>query len=154
MKTLFLISCLFIAGLVSCQPVSKLYAFSQEHTPGMIPEGEMGGSRNRTQYFIYVTQSVPSAKIQFTRIRINNQWYKVNTVDTLGSPVYLEQPEKKLLVPRTRQLVLQLNLGETASAPFRAVSTKAKASVYYIYKRKNYTVSCMVIQKLPAFLGL
>lgn len=154
MKSIFLISCLFLSGLAFSQPISKLYVYSQEHTPGMIPEGESSGSRTRTLYSIYVTQSQLSAKIQFTRIRIDNQWYKVSTIDTLGSPIYMEQPEKKLLVPRTKNLVLQLNLGETASAPFRALSSKAKATVYYIYKGKNYMVSCNGIVKLAPFLGI
>ena len=154
MKVLFLISSLIIAGLASCQPVSKFYVYSQEHAPGMIPDEEIGGSRTRTDYFIYVTQTVLSPRIEFTRIRIENQWYKVNTVDTLGSPVYSEQPEKKLLVPRTNNLVLQLNLGDTTSAPLRAASTNSKASVYYIWKGKDYTVSSSRIIKLSPFLGL
>lgn len=155
MKSIFLISCLLIAGLANGQPIKKLYVYTQENTPGMIPaESEGSGSHTKTVHFIYVTQALIRSQVKFDRIRIEDKWYKIQAVDTMGTPVYLEYPERKLLVGQTDQLVLRLQLGELFFTNVYMAPLKPPCSLYYIYRGKVYKISVAKMVKLKPVLGL
>lgn len=158
MKTLFLISCILICGLALAQSPARLYVYSQQFTPGMIPDRNMNGqgspTRNSTKYYVYFTQA-KFAKIQFDFIRLDSQWYRINAIDSMGTPIYLKQPEKKLLMPQTNGMVLQLNIGEICPAP-KGVSDLRKTGAHLIFKQKGkkYNLSLSKIKGLPQVQGL
>ncbi len=158
MKSIFLISCLLICCLAEAQRPAKLYVYSQEFSPGTVPARNENGTAHagqaNTRYYIYFFQPNFTA-IQFDRIRLENHWYKVTRVDTIGTPIYLKEPEKILLVPETRNLVLVLNPGEACSAPKGAPDLK-KTGAEIIYRRKGqkFTISLVKIKSLPPVPGL
>lgn len=154
MKAIFLISCLMIEGLVMGQPIKKLFVYAQENTPGIVPAENGGSGRHtKTEHFIYVTQSWLGSQIKFDRIRIEDKWYKIHAVDTMGTPVFLQYPEKKLLVARTDDLVLRLQIGEMFFSHVIMAPNKKQTSLYYIYRGKVYKISLKKIVKLAPMLG-
>ncbi len=157
MKSFFLISCIMVCGLAKAQYHAKIFVYSQEFSPGIVPDRNENGVANRpkstTRYYIYFSQSNLSL-IQFDCIRLDSQWYKINIVDTIGTPIYLKEPEKKLLVSQTRSLVLQLHSGEICSAPKgESVLKKTGADIIYRQKGRKYTLRLSKIHALPPVLG-
>ncbi len=143
--------------MAEAQYPAKLYVYSQEFSPGIVPDrdenGQGNSKRTNTQYYIYFAQSNLS-KIQFDCIRLDSQWYKLNIADTIGTPIYLKEPEKKLLVSQTRRLVLQLHTGDICSAPKdESVLKKTGADIIYRQKGKKYTLRLSKIHRLPPVLG-
>ena len=162
MKWLFIISSFFFSGLALGQSSPKLYAYSQDFTPGMIPgrQSENGMATNlartRTTYFIYFSQS-SKEKVDFDKIRIGKQWYTIAQVDTVKSPVYTDEPQRKLLVPLTKNQVLQLRIGDTCTASpgnFNTKISSATVVLLYKWKAKKYKVISSAIKKLPAVHAL
>jgi hypothetical protein len=163
MKSLFLISLLFLSGLAVAQPKLKLYAYSQAFTPGTIPvdiseEGKgQPESRVHTNYYIYI--SVPAGTtVTPTQMQLNGKWYKLLNPEKPVLPVYSDYPEKKLLVPRTLNQVFQLLTADSCSPPstinISKALSKSEIIVVYTYKNRIYSIGKTKFTVLPPVHGL
>ena len=161
MRAIIIISTFFLGGLACGQSSTRLYVYSQDFTPGMVPgrQSENGiapsAPKTRTRYFVYFSQSF-TEKSGFEKIRVGEQWFLVSKVDTVKTPYYSDEPIKKLLVGKTGNKVLQLQLGEPCPAPAGYSKTAVAASTAGLtYKRKGrtYSITARII-KLPSVHGL
>ncbi len=153
-----LLTLLLPAQLVQSQLVLKWYAFSQQSTPGMIPvrvprengQPDIETPHVRTTYYIYVSLQ-PTAKISLEKVWIGGKQYKANFAPVDSTPVVNHvytagsKVETTVLVPRTKQQVLQLVVDEEISQPdfkptFQVgkMISKSALVVSYRYKGKLY----------------
>ena len=152
MKTIIIITSLIISQAVFAQPNVKLYGYSQEITPGMVPQrgipDESNGGRViktpavTTYYYVYTRASV---FIQPDEIWIGGKWHIATSKLIKEMPVVTESPVKKTLVPFTKLKVLQVEQGDTlTSIPFitpvlKKMMTTNELIVSYTWKgKKNY----------------
>jgi hypothetical protein len=163
MKSLFLICSLFFFGSACAQPLVKIYGFSQLFTPGMIPtdmndeKGRAKRPRTNTNYYIYL--SLPAKEtIKVNEMRIGQQWYKLLGATSVKTPVYIEQPVKKLVVAATLNKVLELQKGDSSATVRNLLLTKdlanAELIVSYTWKGKTFYISKQKITVLEPVHGL
>ncbi len=171
-KLLFLIFPL-IACTSSAQPSIKMYAYSQETSPGMIPKDvpdENGNpivqkKQQTINYYIFAAYP-PSAKLSFLEVWINGKYYKVQAERVDSIPVVMinynipDNPVKEILVPATRLCVMSLApIGDPGtktiqSSWFRRTLSKSALIVSYLYKGKKYFISVKKIKPLLPVAGV
>src|SRR5690349_13796232 len=139
MKRLLLISSLLFGKQLLAQPPLKVYAYSQEFTPGMATSREIGKPAHKTVYYIYIaTQNKTS--IQPRELYLNGQWYSVASAKTVKTPVIIEQPAKKTLILAGNSKVIKIELGvplkngSEESEKSRQKFLKSKLFMSYIWK--------------------
>src|SRR5438046_1865154 len=118
MKHLMIIPAILIASISVAQPALKIYAYSQTHTPGMIPAGDakdengkaITGGRSGLTFIVYVAS--PANNIDPKEIWLKDHWWAVLRSSIVKTPVYSEQPVRKLLVPSQKWKVIQLQIGD------------------------------------------
>jgi len=109
--------------LAFAQPVTKVYAYSQSFTPGIVPQRDIAEkpgaafqkSHTIINYYIYLKLG-SSALVQPKQIWIKGKWYKIIRSSPVKTPVFADQPGKKILVPSTGYKVLQVQPGDTLQA--------------------------------------
>jgi len=164
-------------GLISCSvwgqfPV-KIYAYSQVEMPGIVPARIMDENGNLiytkkqppVNYYIFGAFAV-SAKISFTEIRINGNYYKTETSAVDSTPVISinydipAAPFKEILVPSTKLRVISITpVGVPAIDPvrtawFRNMVKHSELIVSYLYKGKKYFIGINKIKKLRPVAGV
>jgi len=145
---------LFLIGsrVVEAQPEVSIYAYSQVFTPGMIRQRDVPAENGSVpvkaalsviQYYIYVAVS-PSASLQLKEIWIKGQRYKIKRVTVVQTPVKIETPSVRVLVPASRQKVIKAEPGDSLPVikrPFPALKKMMKQSeliVSYSWDGKVY----------------
>lgn len=159
MKRCLIIGLVLVSQSVTAQPFIKLYGYSQVFVPGMIPQEDIPGengerSRGRsnvvTNYYIFMAAS-PAAIIQPREIWLDGKGFKAINQQQVKTPVRVDYPEKKTLVPATTLRVTQLALGDSLSAsskPAKALRTLTAGNqlvIVYSWKGKRYYA---VVKKL------
>lgn len=162
MKNFLLISAFLSGGPLAAQPVIKLYAYSQVFTPGIVPQRDIvseNGSPEPNkplaiiQYSIYASLT-PAASVQFNKVWIKGQWYKIRTTADVTTPVITDQPVVKTLVPATTQKVVQVQQGDSLLSPqksfaaLRKMMNQSELIVAYIWKSKTYYIPVKKITEL------
>ena len=168
MKRGFLIYCLLISQLGLAQPsISKVYAFSQSFTPGIIPQRDMREEPGAVvqkphvivNYYIYI-KLAGSASAQPKQIWIRGKWYKITRYPLVKTPVYSDQPQKKLLVPLTGYKVFQLQPGDSLqsvgklSPIVKKMMGNSELILVYGYKGMTYYSSLKKITVLDPVHGI
>lgn len=153
MKTILIITGLIISQTGFTQPKVKLYGYSQEFMPGMVPQrdipDENGGQPIKRpvtviQYSIF---SVSSADIQPKELLMGGNWYKITGSAIQSTPVLSADAEKKQLVPRTNLKVLRIDKGDTVnniikiSPAIKKIVDSNELVVSYLWKGKKYYAS-------------
>ena len=172
-KLLFLIFPV-IACTASAQPTVKMYAYSQETSPGMIPKDVpdedgnpvVGKKQQTINYYIFAAYST-SIKLSFLEVWINGKYYKIQSERVDSTPVVMinynipDKPVKEVLVPATRLCVMSLApIGEAGgtktinSAWFRKTINQSALIVSYQYKGKKYYMSVKKIKPLLPVAGI
>lgn len=168
MKFWPLILSLQIHSLAFSQPAIRLMAYSQEITPGMIrareipaENGETGGSQENhvtLRYYIYAAISSGSA-VQFTQCWIRGKAYAVAATVPEKTPVIIEQPEKRTLVPKTTRKVFRLEPGDNLSLPekhtayFNSLLAKNELVLEYNWKGHHYYATLKKFSRLGKLHG-
>lgn len=173
MKKLLFLVFPVIACTTSAQPTIKIYAYSQETSPGMIPKDvpdENGNpvvrkKQQNINYYIFAAYS-PSVKVNFLEVWINGKYYKVQSERVDSTPVVLinynipDNPVKEVLVPATGLCVMSLApIGEAGtktipSSWFRKTISQSALIVSYQYKGKKYYMSVKKIKPLLPVAGV
>jgi hypothetical protein len=167
MKRGFLIYCILISQLVFAQPVTKIYGYSQSFTPGIVPQrdiAEKPGTANRKShtiinYYIYIKLAGP-VPVQLQQIWIKDRWYKIISSPQVKTPVYTDQPGKKLLVPLTGYKVLQVKLGDTLttivtpSSAVRKMTNNSELVLVYKWKGNIYYSQLKQVTVLERVQGI
>ena len=165
MKKSWFVAFLITALAAGCQPAVKIFAYSQETTPGNIPKnGNPAGAKRGASlnYFFYAAYK-PNTTINFSEVWIGKDYYKVQTERVASTPVIMtnkdipSQPVKEELVPATsKQVVSIVPAGLPAynnidSAWFKKLQDKSALIVSYFYKgKKHYTGVKSIKPLLPA----
>jgi hypothetical protein len=144
----------------------KLYAYSQQTTPGTIPVDENGkpmrSAAPSINYYLFATYS-PSAKIQVTQVWLKGRDYQLQTSKIDSTPVFSSNnpdPSKpKILVPATKQKVIAINVvgpvaADKRSSTFRNLAKKSELILTYYYNGKKYFAGVKKIKTLPPLAGL
>lgn len=167
MKRSFLIYCLLISQLVIAQPVTKVYAFSQAFTPGIVPQRDIAEgpgkavqkSHTKINYYIYIKLG-SSALVQPKQIWIMGKWFKIIRSSLVKTPVYSDGPGKKLLVPSTGYKVLQVQPGDTLqsagkiSPALKKMINSSELVLAYSYKGMTYYSALKKITVLERVQGI
>ncbi|MBM3415673.1 MAG: hypothetical protein FJY20_04325 [Bacteroidetes bacterium] len=168
MKNFLIISALLSAGSIAAQPVIKLYAYSQVDTPGIVPQRDIPAEDGAApvkkpaaviSYYIYASLSRIAA-VQFSRIWIKGQWYKIRTTAAVTTPVITDQPVVKTLVPATRQKVVQVQQGDSLIAPqksfaaLKKMMSNSKLILAYTWKSKTWYIPVKKITELEPMHAL
>lgn len=121
MKNSFLAVFLLLGQAMPAQPVVKVYAYSQVITPGIVRQRDIpveNGSAPAskasaaTHYYIYAVVS-PAVSLQPRQVWIQGQWYTIGGSTIEKTPVQIEVPAPRVLVPATRQKVIQVEPGDS-----------------------------------------
>lgn len=162
--------CIFLlaAGFTAAaQPVKKVYAYAQVITPGMIRQrnipDENGKTRpadplSNTHYYIY-TASTPGTILQYRQLWIRGRWYQVAAARAEKTPVNIEAPSAKELVPSTKLTITRIEPGDSlVQMPYRSKSLKelmkkAELIISYTWKGKSYHSSVKKITDLEKLHG-
>jgi hypothetical protein len=150
MKNLIIILLLFVAAGAEGQRVSKIFAYSQSFTPGIVPArdindektGKAPGSAIRTEYYIFIV--VPGRqKITVQQLRIFGTWYVAKPMESVRPPIYIEQPAHKLLVPATNLRVFQISRSDSLVPSPLQMKYKSKSQLLILYNAggKQYSVA-------------
>ena len=163
------ITLIFCSALFA-QPVVKIYAYSQETTPGMkrsdvIEEGGekiKNDAKSPVAYHLYFTYS-GSAAVKITGAWINKKAYNVKTDVVKKTPVVIpennaiEQSKNITLVPKTKNKVLQVNLaslmndaGSLTGAKKKAVEESELVISYMVNGKKYYKAVKKITMLKPA----
>lgn len=152
MKTIIIISSLIISQAAFAQLNVKLYGYSQEVTPGMVPQRDIPDENNggrvlktpavTTFYYVYTRTSV---LIQPDEIWIGGKWHVATTKLVKATPVVTEYPAKKTLVPFTKLKVQLIERGDTLTntafitPALKKMMTANELIISYTWKgKKNY----------------
>lgn len=167
MKSLFLGFFTLIALGTMAQPVTGLKAYSQAFTPGMIRQrdipGEQGGSHSRealekVQYYIYALMT-PAARVSFKSVWIRGNWLAIKSTSLQKTPVEAGHPKNRILVPATRQQVMQIEVGDSLQKapvlfPFlKKMMQQSELLIGYEWKGKMYYRSLSKIVELEKIHG-
>jgi hypothetical protein len=167
MKRSFLIYGLLISQLVIAQPVTKVYAYSQAFTPGIVPQREIAEepgkavqkSHTKINYYIYIKLG-SSVTVQPKQIWIMGKWFKIIHSSQVKTPIYAEGPGKKLLVPSTGYKVLQVQPGDTLqsagkiSTALKKMMSSSELILAYSYKGMTYYSAVKKITVLDRVQGI
>ena len=173
MKKLWLFIFIVTGFTAMAQPSVKIYAYSQETTPGIIPKdvSDENGKpvspqkEARVNYYFFAACS-PSAKINFPEVWINGKYFKVQTSRVDSTPVVMtnnnipNNPVKEILVPVTRLRVISIvpigtpGTKNIRSAWFRTMLNKSALIISYLYKDKKYFLRVKKIKPLLPVAGI
>lgn len=162
MKSFLLLVLLALAFPAGAQPATKLYAYSQVITPGIVRQhdipAETGNHAERkplaaVQYYIYAKMKT-QAGVQFRQVWIKGQWYAIARTSNSKTPVTIETPSPKILVPVSKQKLVQIEPGDSLAItkkPFAALASmmkKAELILCYAWKGKLYYAALQSIPEL------
>jgi hypothetical protein len=166
MKKKLLFFVLFIIGIaVNGQPAIKVFAFEQENLPGMKPAGVKDENGNpikkaaaRKNYFIFLSYK-KIYTVTPVYIFIKDSSFGVQIADVKKTPVEYtnntipNKPEKKILVPKTGNKVIQVKLTETPELKNKDIHiqklTKANDVVIaYVWNKRKYFITLKKIKEL------
>lgn len=173
MKKSWFLILLTTAIAAGCQPAVKIFAYSQQTTPGIIPKGVTGENGNpagikkeaAVNYFFYATYK-PGIVINFSEVWIGKEYYQVLTEAVSSTPVVMinkdipAQPVKEELVPATKQQVVSITpIGSPGnktidSTWFRKMQSKSALIVSYLYKGKKHFIPVKNIKPLLPAAGM
>jgi hypothetical protein len=168
MKKLCGIFLLLFSLSALAQPPVKLYAYSQETTPGTIPVDENGNPiRPRgplLNYFFFAAYS-SSYTIRFDGIWIKGKGFSVQTSKVASTPVTItnnnipSNPVTTVLVPATKLMVISIQPispsgNSVNSSWFRELAKKNELIISYYYKGKKYFIQVKKIKVLPPVAGV
>jgi hypothetical protein len=169
MKVLFLLLALGSGLAASSQPTVKVIAFEQDNMPGTKPAGvtdENGNSVRKVavkkNYFIFLSFN-RSHSITPIQAFIKGNSLTIKTAPVKKTPIEFtnnnipNRPEKVVLVPATKNKVLELQLRDSQT-PIAKTTTVQKLTdkndvvVAYLWKNKKYYVTVKEIKRLePVF---
>lgn len=162
MKSFLLLVALAFIFPAGAQPVTKLYAYSRVFTPGIVRQRDIPAENGNpaaskplavVQYYIYAKMKTP-AGVQFRQVWINGQWYAIARTSNRKTPVQIETPSPKTLVPATSQKIMQIEPGDSLTIikkPFAALASmmkKAALILCYAWKGKLYYIPLQTIPEL------
>ena len=173
MKKIVFLFLMTVSMTAISQPPVKIYAYSQEVTPGTIPKGVTDENGNRVNmkknpavnYYIFAAHTA-SAKISFVEIWINGKFYTVKTHKVDSIPVVNinetipGNPVKEVLVPFTKQKVISIVPGKTMnnnlsrSSWFRKMIKHNELILSYMYSGKKYFIGVKKIKVLQPVAGV
>lgn len=117
----------FVLNAYPQQPVIKVFAFEQENYPGTVPantKDENGNSvkkaADRMNYFLFLSFR-NTYSITPVEVYIRGQAYQIQSIDSPKTPVEYTvssvsaNPEKKVLVPKTTNKVIEIKIAATKS---------------------------------------
>jgi len=171
-KILFFVS-LLVAFTAAGQPAIKIFAYSQETSPGNIPNNvtdesgkavvtKKGVSKN---YYFFAAYP-PSVKVSFCEAWIGGRYYKLQATPVDSTPVVMinynipDQPVKEVLVPASKLRVRSLSpLGSPSGKIiranwFRKMLSQSELIISYIYKEKKYFIPVKKIKTLLPMMGI
>jgi hypothetical protein len=169
MKVLFLFLALSSGLAAFSQPTVKVFAFEQDNMPGTKPAGvtdENGNSVRKVavkrNYFIFLSFN-RAYSITPIHVFLKGSPLIVKTTAVKKTPIEFtnnnipNRPEKVVLVPATKNKVLELQLHDS-QAPIAKTTTVQKLTdkndvvVAYLWKNKRYYLTLKEIKKLgPVF---
>ena len=150
MKRILLLLFIGASLLVKAQPGMTLYGFSQLFTPGMIrADDNQSGRRGSITYYIYMSMPAGTS-IRFDHIWIDGNLYEGAMQPVDSTPVINVNYSipgkvvKRVLVPKTRQLVLQVlphqqttdSLAKTTLV--KKLISRSSLVISYWYKGRKY----------------
>ena len=173
MKKSWFLVFLTTALAAGCQPAVKIFAYSQETTPGNIPKNGTVENGNLTgikkgalvNYFFYAAYK-PTTIINFSEVWIGKEYYKVQTEVVASTPVVMinkdipDQPVKEELVPATKQQVVSISpIGSPGnktidSAWFRKMQSKSALIISYLYGGEKKFIGVKNIKPLLPAAGM
>jgi len=163
MKTIVLITALIISQAGFTQPKVKLYGYSREFIPGMVPQrdvpDENGGQSIKrppvtVQYYVF-TSSL--AVIQPKEIWLAGHWYDVAGSELQSTPVLSDDAEKKQLVPSTNLKVMRIDRGDTINSNLKITPVLKKMIaanelvISYLWNGKKYYTALKKLFVLAPF---
>ena len=173
MKKSWFLAFLTTALAAGCQPAVKIFAYSQQTTPGIIPKGvpsendnPSGSKKSASINYFFFASYKPGMIIDFSEVWIGKGYYKVQTEAVSSTPVVMinkdipDQPVKEELVPATKQQVVSISpVGSPGnktidSAWFRKMQNKSALIVSYLYKGKKYFIPVKNIKPLLPAAGM
>jgi len=166
MKKILLFFMVFSIGAnLFGQPIVKIFVFEQENLPGTKPTGvtdENGRAIKKAaakkNYFVFLTFK-KSYDIRPVKIFIRGKSFSIQTTTLKKTPVeytnntVVGNPEKTVLVPFTKNRVLELNITDTQaeekkSGSIRNLTEKNDVVIGYIWNKKKYFATLEKIKKL------
>lgn len=96
-----------------------------------------------TTYYIYTACS-PITVISPIAIWIGGKWDTITSASIVKTPVMIEVPENKQLVPATKLAVKQIAIGDSLRKPMfispglQKMMKENEVLIYYIWKGKKY----------------
>ena len=167
MKTLLIISCLFLSRAAPGQPTLKVFAFSQEAVPGIVAKNvtdENGKPVERKKepaanYYIFAGYST-SLKITIGDLWISGKMYRVSVKPVDSTPVIHindndpKAPVRELLAPSTPLRVVEITVkdmvAEKNKRPSWLISMIRNSDlvVSWYYKGKKYFTGVRKFKKL------
>jgi hypothetical protein len=166
MKKLYLVFFSFLTVTAFAQPAVRIYAYSQETTPGIIPVDENGrpirSKEPLVDYYLFAAYS-PAYNIRFDGIK--GQGYSVQTSKAGKTPITVtnndisSNPVTTVLVPATKLTVISLQPispsgNEVKANWFREMLRKNELIISYFYKGKKYFIPFKKIKSLPPVFGV
>lgn len=168
MKGYFFLVGICFSLLACAQPKVVLYGYSQKFIPGAHPADEIaveGGEqkikppRVITNYIIYM-QADSALDIIPASIWVGNKWDTVVGKNLIHTPLMVEYPQKRTLVPATKQKVYEIVMGDTLKV-LPSLSSKLSKQmkeneliVGYWLKGKKYYATLKKLVELEPLLGM
>ncbi|MBC7873527.1 MAG: hypothetical protein H7Y01_06015 [Ferruginibacter sp.] len=173
MKKLWFFAFLLSSITGTAQPAVKIFAYSQETTPGNIPKdvtdenGKPQGTKKGASinYYFYGAYT-PSVKISFCEVWIGSKYYKVQTEVVNSTPVVVtnynipDRPVEDVLVPASKLRVMSITpVGSPTdkiinTSWFRKLLRQSELIVSYLYKGKKYFIPVKKIKILAPVAGI
>ena len=163
-KLLIFISLILSLNLFS-QPTIRVFAYEQENLPGTKPSGVTDENGNpvkkaaaKNNYFIYISFS-KAYNIIPMQIFIKGKLTTLKNTVVKRTPVQFinnnipAKPEKIVLVPVTKNKVLELQVDESSvqnkkTATIRRLTEKNDLVIVYVWKGKKYFLVYKKLKKL------
>jgi len=166
MKKILLFFLVFIVGSkVFSQPVVKIFAFEQENMPGTKPAGvidENGKAVKKAaakkKYFVFLSYK-KTYNVMPVQIFIKDKSFSIQTITIRTSPVeytsntVISNPEKTVLVPATKNKVLEIKIAqlqhqEKIPESAKKLVNKNDVVIAYIWNKRKYFATLQKISTL------
>jgi len=166
MKKNLLFFLVFIVGSnLFSQPVVKIFAFEQENMPGTKPAGitdENGKAVKKAaakkKYFIFLSYK-QTYNVMPVQMFIKDRAFSIQSITIRKTPVeytnktVINNPEKTILVPASKDKVLQINVAEMqrqekTPESVKRVADKNDVVIGYVWNKRKYFATLQKIKTL------
>jgi hypothetical protein len=166
MKKILLFFLVFIIGSsLYSQPVVKIFAFEQENMPGTKPAGvtdENGKvvkkAAAKKKYFVFLSHK-NQYNVMPVQVFIKGRAFSIQTITIRKTPVeytnktVINNPEKTILVPASKDKVLEINIveipqQEKAPESVKRLAHKNDVVIGYMWNKRKYFATLQKIKTL------